>query len=188
MNRVTDFEDSIPRRNHATPLPLPAHLVQRPVGQCTGASAECPAFPPDCPKFDGLCAKMREACPTFGPRCLEKQAVCPKRRVACGMVPNRRPRRHIIAGELFAARRPTEISTSLGSCVAACLFDPESKIGGMNHFMLPARTLNEGASARYGVHAMELLINEIMKRGGDRRRLRARRSAEEGCFAAWTLP
>ena len=80
----------------------------------------------------------------------------------------------IISGEYFAAQSPTEISTGLGSCVAACLFDPRSRIGGMNHFILPGGRADQATSARYGVHAMELLINAIMKLGGDRRRLQAK--------------
>jgi chemotaxis protein methyltransferase CheR len=79
----------------------------------------------------------------------------------------------IEAGGVHAARVPTEIRTVLGSCVAACLYDPILKIGGMNHFMLP-HGHHETRPARYGVHAMELLINEIMKLGGDRLRLRAK--------------
>jgi chemotaxis receptor (MCP) glutamine deamidase CheD len=79
----------------------------------------------------------------------------------------------IEAGGVHAARTPTEIRTILGSCVAACLYDPILKIGGMNHFMLP-HGHHETRPARYGVHAMELLINEIMKLGGDRLRLRAK--------------
>jgi chemotaxis protein methyltransferase CheR len=83
-------------------------------------------------------------------------------------------RHSIIAGEYFAAAAPSEISTNLGSCVAACLFDPQTGIGGMNHFMLPESDTASFGSARYGVHAMELLINAIMKLGGDRRRLKAK--------------
>lgn len=83
-------------------------------------------------------------------------------------------RREIIAGEYHASREPCEICTVLGSCVAACLFDPVTKIGGMTHFVLPCHATDMTISARYGVHAMELLINEIMKLGGDRRRLQAK--------------
>jgi chemotaxis protein methyltransferase CheR len=82
--------------------------------------------------------------------------------------------REITSGQLYAASTPTRIVTTLGSCVAACLFDPKSRIGGMNHFMLPGHDIDPTASARYGVHAMELLINEIMKLGGDPRRLHAK--------------
>lgn len=84
-------------------------------------------------------------------------------------------RRHpIIAGEAYATGDACEITTTLGSCVAACLWDPETGIGGMNHFMLPTQRDISKASARYGVHAMEMLITAIMKRGGDRRRLQAK--------------
>jgi chemotaxis protein methyltransferase CheR len=79
----------------------------------------------------------------------------------------------IDAGEWKASRESCEVRTVLGSCVAACVYDPVAKIGGMNHFMLPDGS-HDRQPARYGVHAMELLINEIMKLGGDRRRLRAK--------------
>lgn len=78
-------------------------------------------------------------------------------------------------GGLHASSKPLLLDTVLGSCIAACLYDPVSGIGGMNHFMLP-----EGAdpdnptSARYGVNAMELLISQLMKLGGERRRFQAK--------------
>lgn len=78
-------------------------------------------------------------------------------------------------GGLRASRDSLVLDTVLGSCIAACLYDPVEGIGGMNHFMLP-----EGAdpgnptSARYGVNAMELLISEVMKLGGQRRRFQAK--------------
>lgn len=82
--------------------------------------------------------------------------------------------RSIIAGELYASRQPLELRTVLGSCIAACLYDPEAKVGGMNHFMLPGDSDAQGVTARYGTHAMELLINEIMKLGGERYRIQAK--------------
>ncbi|MEW4453839.1 chemotaxis protein CheD [Bremerella sp. JC817] len=81
--------------------------------------------------------------------------------------------RSIIVGEVFASDHPSIVTTVLGSCVAACLFDPIAKIGGMNHFMLP-QAKRESTSAAYGIHAMELLINKIMSLGGDRRRFKAK--------------
>lgn len=68
----------------------------------------------------------------------------------------------------------TALTTTLGSCVAACVRDPVLKIGGMNHFLLPDGQAGDGAPARYGSYAMELLINELLKRGGQRRRLEAK--------------
>jgi chemotaxis protein CheD len=84
----------------------------------------------------------------------------------------------ILPGEYYATTEDTVIVTVLGSCVAVCLRDPQKRIGGMNHFLLP----NDGASnissvsdsARYGVYAMELLINQMLKLGADRRRLEAK--------------
>ena len=81
-------------------------------------------------------------------------------------------------GEYYATGEDLVLSTVLGSCVAVALFDPELKIGGLNHFMLPGSVdstkplLSE--SARYGMYAMELLINDIMKMGVRKRNLRAK--------------
>lgn len=78
-------------------------------------------------------------------------------------------------GKLFASREPVWIRTLLGSCVSVCLCDRTAGIGGMNHFMLPGRGYAQDPMlpARYGIHAMELLINAIYRLGGDRRRLEA---------------
>jgi chemotaxis protein methyltransferase CheR len=77
----------------------------------------------------------------------------------------------INVGEMHTSDRPVEIKTLLGSCVAACLYDPVTGIGGMNHFLLPDSSDAGGDTARFGVHAMEMLINALMKLGADRRRL-----------------
>ncbi len=79
-------------------------------------------------------------------------------------------------GGIFASREPVVIRTVLGSCIAACLRDPATGIAGMNHFMLPAPPNGggEGDPARFGVHAMELLIGQMQKLGGERGRLRAK--------------
>lgn len=84
----------------------------------------------------------------------------------------------ILPGEFFATRDRTMIVTVLGSCVSVCLRDPVTKIGGMNHFLLPNDDLsveNYGSiSARYGSYAMELLINELLKLGAAKSRLEAK--------------
>jgi chemotaxis protein CheD len=68
----------------------------------------------------------------------------------------------------------TALTTTLGSCVAACIRDPLLGIGGMNHFLLPEGNVGDGAPARYGSYAMELLINDMLKRGAHRKRLEAK--------------
>lgn len=83
-------------------------------------------------------------------------------------------RASIHIGGIYASQKPAVVRTLLGSCVSACLYDPQSRIGGMNHFLLPHTTDEQAEVARYGIHAMELLINRIMTLGGNRRRLRAK--------------
>jgi len=61
------------------------------------------------------------------------------------------------------------VTTVLGSCVATCIRDPRAGVAGMNHFMLPEDPSGEGgSSARYGVFAMEQLVNGVMRWGGRR--------------------
>ncbi len=81
--------------------------------------------------------------------------------------------RRISIGDVVAVARPTALKTLLGSCVAVCLRDPVSGIAGMNHILLPEGAREEGKT-RFGVHAMEMLINEMMRLGGDRRRFVAK--------------
>jgi chemotaxis protein CheD len=80
----------------------------------------------------------------------------------------------LLPAEYRASDRPLALVTLLGSCVAACLYDPALSLGGMNHFMLPGGAGNDATSARYGAHAMELLINDLLKRGARRQRLQAK--------------
>ena len=80
----------------------------------------------------------------------------------------------ITIGGLWVGKDETTVRTVLGSCIAACIFDPVAKVGGMNHFLLPDGTPDDSMPTRYGVHAMEVLINEVMKAGGDRARLKAK--------------
>lgn len=77
----------------------------------------------------------------------------------------------VLPGEYFVHDEDLLITTTLGSCIAACLWDRERRIGGMNHFMLPD---GAGDSGRYGSYAMELLINEMMKRGASRMTMEAK--------------
>lgn len=86
----------------------------------------------------------------------------------------KRSRHAIVAGQVYATNQPIEITTLLGSCIAACLYDPAAKVGGMNHFLLPEGTGAANDAACYGINAMELLINELMQLGGDRGRMVAR--------------
>ena len=77
---------------------------------------------------------------------------------------------HVIQGEFHVAEGDDVVLTTiLGSCVAACMRDPVTRVGGMNHFLLPGATGDEGL--RYGVQSMELLVNALLRRGARRERL-----------------
>lgn len=84
----------------------------------------------------------------------------------------------ILPGEFYVTGRNMVIVTVLGSCVSACIRDPQKKIGGMNHFMLPESGSDPhnpyGLSARYGTYAMEILINQLIKLGARRACLEAK--------------
>jgi chemotaxis protein CheD len=80
----------------------------------------------------------------------------------------------ILPGEFYVADEDLLVMTTLGSCIAACLWDRNARVGGLNHFMLPEASGDGGDSGRYGAYAMELLINEMMKRGAARSSLEAK--------------
>lgn len=100
------------------------------------------------------------------------------------LAPNRYHDRHfsqeavkILPGEYFVTTQNMLIVTVLGSCVSVCLRDPLAGVSGMNHFLLPSD--NGGGdlisdSARYGVFAMDILINHMLKLGANRQRLEAK--------------
>ena len=102
------------------------------------------------------------------------QGIAPRyhdRQLGCAVV-------KVMPGEYEVGGPDTTLVTLLGSCVAACIRDPFAAVGGMNHFMLPhdrsGGALGGVASGRYGAYAMEVLINELLKRGALRSRLEAK--------------
>lgn len=90
------------------------------------------------------------------------------------------PRISIDPGESYVTQKNEIISTLLGSCVAACLYDPVNHVIGMNHFLLPQQHSAHNAAllasegGRYGIHAMELLINQMLKQGAQRLHIKAK--------------
>jgi chemotaxis protein CheD len=99
------------------------------------------------------------------------------------LAPNRYFDRHfgqdaikILPGEYYVTAQNMLIVTVLGSCVSVCLRDPVTGVAGMNHFLLPSDSNTQliSESARYGVFAMEILINHMLKLGANRNRLEAK--------------
>jgi chemotaxis protein CheD len=84
----------------------------------------------------------------------------------------------ILPGGYYVSTTDMVLVTVLGSCVSACIRDRTLGIGGMNHFMLPDTGSDSrdpvSATARYGVYAMEILVNQLLKRGARRAGLEAK--------------
>ena len=83
------------------------------------------------------------------------------------------PTAKILPGEYYVTGHDEAITTVLGSCISACIRDLKIGIGGMNHFMLPmqgdgANHQEHGRAERYGNYAMEQMINDILRNGGQR--------------------
>lgn len=81
----------------------------------------------------------------------------------------------VVQGEFQVSDSPdVTFTTVLGSCVAVCLFDATARVGGMNHYLLAKAAGDDEQSLKYGAHAMELLINALLKQGARRDQLRAK--------------
>jgi chemotaxis protein CheD len=84
----------------------------------------------------------------------------------------------IYPGEYYITGKDELIGTLLGSCVSVCLHDPENKIGGMNHFMLPGKInkndIFSDENARYGIAAITKIVSEILSKGAVRKNLTAK--------------
>lgn len=79
----------------------------------------------------------------------------------------------VTQGEMFISCDPNVIMTTLvGSCISACMFDSVARIGGMNHFLLPdGSEISATSRLSYGSYAMECLINGLVKQGARKSRL-----------------
>jgi chemotaxis protein CheD len=80
-------------------------------------------------------------------------------------------------GEYYTSTEDIYIATVLGSCISVALFDTQLQLGGLNHFMLPKSSRDvvlEEDEGRFGDYAVELLINDMMKKGAKRAHLQAK--------------
>ena len=80
----------------------------------------------------------------------------------------------VFPGQYIITTVPTLISTVLGSCVAVCLWDHESRTGGMNHYLLPGTEEDELSNANRGITATRLLVRSMINRGASLRNLEAK--------------
>lgn len=68
-------------------------------------------------------------------------------------------------GYIFLPHHPTVISTVLGSSISICLYDKQTGMGGMNHFLFPRREKTQRPTARYGNVAIAALIRMMINSG-----------------------
>lgn len=83
----------------------------------------------------------------------------------------------VMPGQFFVASGAVVIATVLGSCVSAVIWDPITRIGGMNHFMLAASSDGNGGEIdcmRYGHFAMDTLIERVLAQGAMKNSLEAK--------------
>jgi chemotaxis protein CheD len=80
----------------------------------------------------------------------------------------------LLSGRIFVHGDAYSVTTVLGSCVSVCLWDPISKTGGMNHYMLPLWNGEDLASPKYGSIAITEMIEKMIRLGSDKRDLRAK--------------
>ncbi|MCR4715529.1 MAG: chemotaxis protein CheD [Treponemataceae bacterium] len=80
-------------------------------------------------------------------------------------------------GEYYSTFEDIYIATVLGSCISIALFDISIHLGGLNHFMLPKsgrEDVSMEEEGRFGNFAVELLINDLLKKGAKHENLRAK--------------
>lgn len=85
--------------------------------------------------------------------------------------------RPLLAGELKVAGAPARLAIhGLGSCVAVFLYDPEARIGGLAHILLPAPPDGEtnGRPGRYATTAVTTMVEESIRLGARREALLAK--------------
>lgn len=76
--------------------------------------------------------------------------------------------------QILVVKEPAEIVTILGSCVGVALFDLNSGVCGLNHFVLPLWDGSGLATPKYGNVSMEKMIEKMQKEGATLRNMRAK--------------
>jgi len=90
------------------------------------------------------------------------------------------PGHYLYPGHMVIAVKPLLVTTILGSCIAVCLWDSVSRIGGMNHFLLPFSGSPTSTPTplhlelRYGDAATLNLIQHLVDQGCDKKRMQAK--------------
>lgn len=98
----------------------------------------------------------------------------------------------ILPGQFYITRHQEVIATILGSCISVCIRDPQVGIGGMNHFLLPGGSATQvhdeivrgKKCARYGIHAMDMLVTQLLRYGAQKENLEVKVTGGAGIISA----
>lgn len=82
--------------------------------------------------------------------------------------------KYLKQGELAIVSGDTKVFTILGSCVAVVLWDEQTKIGGVNHYLLPNWNNKGTPDVRYGDVAVTELHDKTILSGAVKRRMVAK--------------
>jgi chemotaxis protein CheD len=82
----------------------------------------------------------------------------------------------IHSGEYYVTKDPdVVIYTLLDSCIAVCLYDQVTGIGGMNHFMLPESVEFQLANCgHFGLQSLEIMMNHLQSEGAVLQNMKAK--------------
>lgn len=76
--------------------------------------------------------------------------------------PNPEVKKHYLyPGTIFTHRDRHLVTTILGSCVAVCIWHEKSRVGGINHYLLPLWNGDGLPTPKYGNVAIERLVSKI---------------------------
>jgi len=91
--------------------------------------------------------------------------------------------------EMVISKTPTTIITTVGSCVALCMYDPVMKIGGMVHIVLPNNLSGEEKEIKqkYAETAVMALLSALISEGADKERIRAKIAGGANMFLKLSL-
>ncbi|WP_224995833.1 chemotaxis protein CheD [Cesiribacter sp. SM1] len=81
---------------------------------------------------------------------------------------------YLYPAALFVSKKPTLVTTILGTCVAVCLYDPVQQVGGINHYMLSKWDGNGAPSLKYGDYAIQKLLEKMLSSGAEKKHLQAK--------------
>lgn len=75
-------------------------------------------------------------------------------------------RHYLYPGAIFVHSRPHLVTTVLGSCVSVCLWDSVTRVGGINHYLLPFWNGEGLPTPKYGNIAIVKLIEKMLASPG----------------------